>query len=71
MVVGSIVGPISVSQTFGQFDLRLLKGILDAAGVNTNVGATTLALKEVRAFWELDNVSDDWKSVPWIACLRR
>jgi hypothetical protein len=63
------VGPISVCPTFGPLDVRLLKGLLDTAGVNTNVGTTTLALKEVRAFWELDNASGDWKSVPWIAGL--
>jgi hypothetical protein len=69
VVVGSIVGPVSMCSTFGEFDCRLLRGLLETAGVGTNLGTTTLALKEVRAFWQGDDPPEDWSGIPWIASL--
>jgi hypothetical protein len=51
VVIGSLVGPMSVPVDFGPFETRLLHGILGKAGVRTNIGATAAAVKGIRAFW--------------------
>ena len=70
--VGSLVGPVAVCPTFGDLEARLLRQLLDFVGVATSIGATTIALKEICAFWgaiDDPDSGDDWKSVRWVANL--
>ncbi len=68
-VAGSIVGPISVRDEFGPLEMRILHGLLQEAGVGTNVATTALALKEVRAFWKCDSDREDPLDFRWLANL--